>query len=49
MESKAEKSMVVELVESNDALSDRVVAVLHDAGSKVSSDYWEGDVGGPRL
>src|SRR5882672_895829 len=39
MESKAEKLMVVE---SDDALRDRIVAVLSDAGYEVSTDYREG-------
>ncbi len=39
MESKNEKLMVVE---SDDALRDRIVAVLSDAGYEVSTDYREG-------
>jgi len=39
MESKTEKLMVVE---SDDALRDRIVAVLSDAGYEVSTDYREG-------
>src|ERR1700736_5888110 len=39
MESKTEKLMVVE---SDDALRDRIVAVLSDAGYQVSTDYREG-------
>ncbi len=39
MESKAEKLMVVE---SDDALRERIVAVLSDAGYEVSTDYREG-------
>jgi DNA-binding response OmpR family regulator len=39
MESKTEKLMVVE---SDDALRDRIVAVLGDAGYEVSTDYREG-------
>jgi DNA-binding response OmpR family regulator/S1-C subfamily serine protease len=39
MESNSEKLMVVE---SNDALRDRIVAVLSDAGYEVSTDYREG-------
>ena len=39
MESKAEKLMVVE---SDDALRNRIVAVLSDAGYEVSTDYREG-------
>jgi S1-C subfamily serine protease/CheY-like chemotaxis protein len=39
MESKAEKLLVVE---SDDALRERIVAVLSDAGYQVSTDYSEG-------
>src|SRR5258705_5967052 len=39
MESKTEKLLVVE---SDDALRDRIVAVLSDAGYEVSTDYREG-------
>jgi serine protease Do len=39
MESKAEKLLVVE---SDDALRERIVAVLSDAGYQVSTDYAEG-------
>jgi DNA-binding response OmpR family regulator len=39
MESKTEKLMVVE---ADDALRDRIVAVLSDAGYEVSTDYREG-------
>jgi DNA-binding response OmpR family regulator/S1-C subfamily serine protease len=39
MESKTDKLMVVE---SDDALRDRIVAVLSDAGYEVSTDYREG-------
>jgi DNA-binding response OmpR family regulator len=39
MESNTEKLMVVE---SDDALRDRIVAVLRDAGYEVSTDYREG-------
>jgi DNA-binding response OmpR family regulator len=39
MESKTEKLMVVE---ADDALRDRIVAVLSDAGYEISTDYREG-------
>jgi len=39
MESNSEKLMVVE---SDDALRDRIVAVLSDAGYEVSTDYRKG-------
>jgi DNA-binding response OmpR family regulator len=39
MESKTEKLLVVE---SDDALRERIVAVLSDAGYQVSTDYAEG-------
>jgi len=39
MESKTEKLLVVE---SDDALRDRIVAVLSDGGYEVSTDYREG-------